>query len=406
MNIVILTALFPYPLTSGGAQAQYNMIDKLRYNHKITIIFPERKANSLSAMKELQSKWPEVTFYPYKYWRQLLDPCFFVSKIKRAFNLKFRANDDRFKVERLLKPYGMPTDARFKNFINNVILKESADIVQIEFFQLLHHVNMLPVNVKKIFIHHELRYMRNMRLLSGIDLQPNEFKMYNAVKQNEISDLNLYDKVVTLTSVDKDELIKSGVKVPIYVSPAAVNTPVLRYSCWNGNIIFLGGHGHIPNQEGINWFFKFVVPQVDWNKYPNVRIGVVGKGWDESRFHNLPNNVKVDFYGFVEDLSSVMSGAIMIVPILSGSGMRMKILEASALGVPFVTTTVGVEGLDFVDKSSCLIADTSESWAQALENLMSSDKLRSDLAESALKVYNEKYSVEALSKVRESVYYG
>ena len=96
----------------------------------------------------------------------------------------------------------------------------------------------------------------------------------------------------------------------------------------------------------------------------------------------------------------------MIVPILSGSGMRMKILEASALGVPFVTTTVGVEGLDFVDKSSCLIADTSESWAQALVNLMSSDKLRSDLAESALKVYNEKYSVEALSKVRESVYYG
>ena len=85
MNIVILTALFPYPLTSGGAQAQYNMIDKLRYNHKITIIFPERKANSLSAMKELQSKWPEVTFYPYKYWRQLLDPCFFVSKIKSRY---------------------------------------------------------------------------------------------------------------------------------------------------------------------------------------------------------------------------------------------------------------------------------------------------------------------------------
>lgn len=404
MNIVILTSLLPYPLTSGGAQAQYNMIDKLRFRHKISIIFPERKANSVSAMNVLQDKWPEVTFYPYKYWRQLLDVRFLVSKLKRALDLKFRASCDRFKVERLLKPYGMPSDNRFKSFLNDVIVKEKADIVQIEFFQLLHHVNMLPTNVKKLFIHHELRYMRNQRLLSDITLKPYEVDLYNSVKQGEIDDLNLFDKVVTLTSVDKEELIKSGVKVPIYVSPAAVNTPLLSYRGWNGKIVFLGGYGHIPNQEGLNWFLNSVVPNINWEKYPNVRIDIVGKGWSESMFTNLSDKVKIYFHGFVEDLSSVMSGAIMIVPILSGSGMRMKILEASALGVPFVTTTVGVEGLDFVDKSSCLIADTTEAWVDALENLMNSESLRFKLSESASLIYCEKYSVDALSKVRESVY--
>ena len=207
-----------------------------------------------------------------------------------------------------------------------------------------------------------------------------------------------------MTSVDKEELIKSGVKVPIYVSPAAVNTPLLSYRGWNGKIVFLGGYGHIPNQEGLNWFLNSVVPNINWEKYPNVRIDIVGKGWSESMFTNLSDKVKIYFHGFVEDLSSVMSGAIMIVPILSGSGMRMKILEASALGVPFVTTTVGVEGLDFVDKSSCLIADTTEAWVDALENLMNSESLRFKLSESASLIYCEKYSVDALSKVRESVY--
>ena len=193
-----------------------------------------------------------------------------------------------------------------------------------------------------------------------------------------------------MTSVDKEELIKSGVKVPIYVSPAAVNTPLLSYRGWNGKIVFLGGYGHIPNQEGLNWFLNSVVPNINWEKYPNVRIDIVGKGWSESMFTNLSDKVKIYFHGFVEDLSSVMSGAIMIVP--------------SALGVPFVTTTVGVEGLDFVDKSSCLIADTTEAWVDALENLMNSESLRFKLSESASLIYCEKYSVDALSKVRESVY--
>lgn len=404
MNIVILTALLPYPLTSGGAQAQFNMIDKLRCRHRISIVFPERKANSISAMNDLRAKWPEVTFYPYKYWWQLMNPAFLMAKVKRAFDLKFRAGNDRFMVERLLKPYGMPSDWRFKNFLNDVILKENADIVQIEFFQLLHHVNMLPDNVRKIFIHHELRYIRNQRLLSDISLKQDEIDLYNSVKQLEIDDLNLFDRVVTLTSVDKEELIKNGVNVSVYVSPAAVNTPVMRYKGWNGNIVFLGGYGHIPNQEGLSWFFNTVLPKVNWSKYKNIRIDVVGKGWDESMFPNLSNKVKVCYHGFVEELSSVLSGAIMIVPILSGSGMRMKILEASALGVPFITTTVGVEGLDFVDNSSCLVADTDEAWAEALEKLMDSETLRLSLANSASEVYQNKYSVEALAKIRESVY--
>jgi len=60
MNIVILTHYLPYPLTSGGAQAQYNMIEQLRHKHHITLVFNEGSGNKLQAMKQLQKLWPEV----------------------------------------------------------------------------------------------------------------------------------------------------------------------------------------------------------------------------------------------------------------------------------------------------------------------------------------------------------
>ncbi len=405
MNIVILTTLLPYPLTSGGAQAQYNMINKLRENHNIAIVFPERAANSISAMLKLQEIWPNVTFYPYRYILQWLDLKFLFSKIKRASDLLFRRNNDRFKVERILKPYGMPSDKRFHSFLNDIISKENADIVQIEFFQFLHHVHMLPKNVKKVFVHHELRYVRNQRLLNGIKLLQRERQLFEDVKRNEIEDLNCFDKVITLTSIDRDELLRSGVNVPIHVSPAAINTPTKQYSGWNGSIVFLGGYGHIPNQEGLKWFLENVSTKIDWSKYPNAHIDIIGKGWDETKIKITKSEVSIKIHGFVEDLSQVLCGAIMIVPILSGSGMRMKILEASALGVPFITTSVGVEGLSFDKDKSCLIEDSSETWARALESLMTSDELRSKLASSAYNVYNAMYSTEALAKVRDSIYY-
>ena len=95
MNIVIVSILLPYPLNSGGAQAQYNIIDELRKKHNITFIFPENGQNKMSAMKQLQELWPEVSFKPYRYATQLMDLRFFFSKAVRALKLKFIPNNER-----------------------------------------------------------------------------------------------------------------------------------------------------------------------------------------------------------------------------------------------------------------------------------------------------------------------
>ena len=404
MNIVILTIILPYPLDSGGAQAQYNMIDCLRHKHNITLVFPENGMNSMGAMNELKRRWPEVDFRPYRYVRQLMNPSFLTSKIKRAIKKKFFQGNDRFMVEWMLTPYGYPVDSRFTRFMKNIITEKQADVVQVEFYPYLNFVHKLPRDVRKVFIHHEIRYIRNRRLLADVELLPREVEYMEYISRQEIDDLNCYDEVVTLTDVDRKELQASGVTVPITVSPASVNASLMDYNGWNGKITFLGGYGHTPNQEGMDWFINKVISLVDWKQYPDVSVQIVGGGWPAS-YNNDSGLVKVECKGFVKDLADVAFGSIMIVPILSGSGMRMKILEAAAMGLPMVTTTVGVEGLDFENRKSCLIADTPQDFATALCRVMDSEQLRMMMTGNARVVYDSKYSVKATSEVRNRVYY-
>ena len=403
MNIVILTIILPYPLDSGGAQAQYNMIDSLRHKHNITIVFPENGMNSMGAMAELKRRWPEVDFRPYRFVRQLMNPRFFASKIKRALKKKFFQSNDRFMVEWMLTPYGYPVDNRFARFMKNVIKEKQAKVVQVEFYPYLNFVHKLPRDVRKVFIHHEIRYIRNRRLLADVKLLPREVEYMEYISRQEIDDLNCFDEVVTLTDVDRKELQSSGVTVPITVSPASVNARIVDYIGWNGKITFLGGYGHTPNQEGMDWFISKVLPLIDKERYSNVVVQIVGGGWPAS-YNRLDLPVSVECKGFVKDLVDVALGSIMIVPILSGSGMRMKILEAAAMGLPMVTTTVGVEGLDFDNRKSCLIADTPEDFAEALCEIMDSEQLRKELTCNARVVYDGKYSIKATSEIRDGVY--
>ena len=400
MNITIITPFLPYPLNSGGAQGQYNVIDQLRSRHHISIIFPINGKNRKEAMEKLKALWPEVSFFPYSYYRQLRHWPFLRDKMVRALKLKLIPHSERFKVERALKPYGFYFSQDFVTFVNQIARQQEAELIQVDFYPYIHLINYLHGDSKKVFIQHEIRYIRNERLLSTLTLTDKEIALCEQTKQTEIDDMNKYDAVVTVTDIDKDLLKKDGVKTPIYTSPSAVNSPVRPYQEWNGNLSFVGGYSHIPNQEGIEWFIKNVLPLLHTDAFNSFNI--IGGGWSVSNYTTSP---KLAFKGFVEDLADAVSGSIMVVPILTGSGMRMKILEAAALGSPIVTTSVGVEGINLTNGDSCLIADTPEEFAKAIIELINSEELRTRLTKRAQSIYLENYSVKALTDLRDNIYH-
>lgn len=401
MNILIISFELPYPLDSGGSQAQFNLIDELRKKHAISFLFAENGMNARSAMRTLQAKWPEVKFYCYPYWRQLCHPRFFAKKVRRALQLTFQKNRASFQKQRILEEYGACLSKDFYRMMQRILRNDRIEVVQTEFYQYLPIVRHLPKQVKSVFIHHEIHFVRNRRLLASFSLTESERALLEKQQEKEIALLNCYDAVVALTETDRLLLLENGVRTSVFTSPATVGSPVRTYAGWNGRLTFLGGYKHVPNSEGVKWLLEEVFPLMSDEA---IRLDIIGPHWPDFSESQSSSRVAVTRLGFVEQLEDALGGSIMLVPILSGSGMRMKILEAAALGVPFITTTVGVEGLQFRHEEACLVADTPQDFAKALSRLMREEDLRRRLTQKAAEVYHTYYSKTALSQKREEVY--
>ncbi|MGD0130506.1 MAG: glycosyltransferase [Bryobacteraceae bacterium] len=133
-------------------------------------------------------------------------------------------------------------------------------------------------------------------------------------------------------------------------------------------MLFLGSFRHPPNQEGLNWFTKNVLPAVLEHK-PRARLVIVGSQPPPSHsLPDLPDNIELR--GFVEDVREPLARyAVFVCPILSGSGMRVKLLEAFAAGIPVVSTPLGAEGLAEKDGEICALAEDPADFARKIVEL-------------------------------------
>ena len=133
-------------------------------------------------------------------------------------------------------------------------------------------------------------------------------------------------------------------------------------------LLFLGSFRHLPNQEALNWFLRGVWPKLRAAE-PRVRMIVVGS--DPPPAHSIPDDPAIELRGFVEDVREPLARyAVFLCPILSGSGVRVKLLEAFAAGIPVVSTRLGAEGLADKDGEICALADEPEAFAQAILALL------------------------------------
>jgi O-antigen biosynthesis protein len=144
-------------------------------------------------------------------------------------------------------------------------------------------------------------------------------------------------------------------------------------------MLFLGSFRHLPNQEGLRWFTQKVLPAVLERK-PHARLVIVGS--EPPPRHSLPAlEENIELRGFVEDVREPLGRyAVFVCPILSGSGMRVKLLEAFAAGIPVVSTRLGAEGLAGKDGEICALADHPAEFAQKIVELFDEPEMARKLA--------------------------
>ena len=136
-------------------------------------------------------------------------------------------------------------------------------------------------------------------------------------------------------------------------------------------ILFCGTLSYAPNVEGLNWFARQVWPLIRCG-VPETELLVVGRGYDAQKFPGLEQTTGVRVIGAVESvLPYYRQCGVSVCPLLSGSGTRLKILEAISAGNPVVSTTVGCEGLQLQDGREILIRDEPRQFAAAVVELMS-----------------------------------
>jgi polysaccharide biosynthesis protein PslH len=176
------------------------------------------------------------------------------------------------------------------------------------------------------------------------------------------------DDLTKLMKLNKNRI--QGVVVPNGVDIAEKPFDVQHDKHLSRQLIFCGSLDYLPNREGLLWFYKNVFPLVK-GKIPDVSLNVIGSNTQPDVYLELMEDTAVNFIGRVDSvISYYYQSSVSIAPLLSGSGTRLKILEAMSLGNPVVSTTVGAEGLEYKEGEHLLIGNTPEQFAEHIESLL------------------------------------
>ncbi len=157
-----------------------------------------------------------------------------------------------------------------------------------------------------------------------------------------------------------DSEYRAGIDTSLYEFRGAGREPF--------TMLFLGSFRHLPNMEALQWFVQHVMPLIRAQE-PRARLILIGS--DPPPRHSLPEADAIELIGFVEDVRVPLARyAVFVCPILSGSGVRVKLLEAFAAGIPVVSTRIGAEGLASNDGDVCGLADDPQGFADRVLRIM------------------------------------
>jgi polysaccharide biosynthesis protein PslH len=215
-----------------------------------------------------------------------------------------------------------------------------------------------------------------------------------------------------VTEYDKSANHTTGASIlpqpKITVVPIAVDTHLLQpIACHPDslNIVTLGTLHYPPNADGIRWFAREVFPRVIW-EMPQATLTIIGKNPPQDFLEMAANQSERCYVtGYVPDLvPQLEKSAVMVVPVRAGSGMRVRILEALAHGLPIVTTTIGLEGIDALPGRDLLVADSVEDYATAVVRLLKNPGQRNQLAENGRRLAETRYDWRVVLRKMDEIY--
>ena len=207
----------------------------------------------------------------------------------------------------------------------------------------------------------------------------------------ELEHINDYDGIVCITKNDADYFRENGCRKPVTVIPFGVEPEdVPQVEAEPDSLFHIGAMDWLPNQESIRWLLEEVWPVVH-REVPRAKLYLAGRKMPECWMKAHIEGVSV--VGEVPDaMYFIGSKKINVVPLLSGSGIRVKIIEAMSVGKTVITTTVGAQGIDYIDGENLLIANTPQEFAQQIKRCLDDDDFCHRVGAAAERLIAEQYN--------------
>ena len=282
---------------------------------------------------------------------------------------------------------------RMQKELDKLLKKETFDLLYCSTPLLGFHT--LPKNIPLVTDTHNVEYdilhrgyMESTSLIGKVIC----YIEYRLGKPQELRNCRKFDVITTTTDRDRSVFLENLPEKDITVIQNGID-PIffeeLSPEKEPNTLVFIGMMEYFPNDVGIRFFLNDILPLIR-SRIPDVKLYIVGKNPSKSVQGYAADKIIVT--GFVDDVRPYIARSqVFIVPLNVGGGIRGKALEAMAMGMPIVTTTIGCEGILLKDGESVLVADSPEEFAQAVIRLLQTPELRTKLGRNARATAEKEY---------------
>jgi glycosyltransferase involved in cell wall biosynthesis len=383
LKVLIIGSRIPWPLHDGGAIATFNLLKGLS-DLGVDICYLSLNTNK-HFVDDLTLK--EKFSFLYKVRTRSINTN--ISAYKAFLNL-FRNtsyNIDRF------------TSQDFAQDIQDELNSDSYDLIHFEGLFVSQYINLISCNIPCLLRQHNIEF-HIWKTLANAAKNPLK-KWYlkllaNRLEKFELQTIKHFNALVGITENDKIALENFGFNGLLSSIPAGIEADVPNETPIQFNSVYhIGSMEWLPNRDAMEWFHNSIWPLVQVSPAPTFYMA--GKHMP-ANYHSW-NSDSFKVIGEVDKLTDFVSDkSILVVPLRSGSGIRIKTLEAMFAGKAVVTTSQGALGIDLVHKKHALIADNAEDFANAINSLLTNHEYRNEIAKTAQEFVLKNYGNSSVSK--------
>ena len=380
MKILLLCNKPPYPASEGGPMAMNSIVTGLlEAGHQVKILAVNSEKYHVK-----ESDIPEE--YKKQTGIELIDVDLTVKPMNAFLNLFTRKS---YHVERFISE-------EFKAKLAEVLKKEQYDVVQLEMLYMAPYVGTIREHSKAMIVlrAHNMEHKIWERIAKETKSPLKRWyinHLAKTLKEYELNALETVDGVAAITRKDaalfRKYCSKPVIDIPYGVYPEQF-TPKSEIE-GTPKFYHIGSMNWMPNEEGIRWFIDEVLPKTV-EKVPNFVYHLAGRSMPE--WLTTLKDPHIDVVGEVPDAKEfVTNHDVAIVPLLSGSGIRIKIIGSMALGKTVITTRVGAEGILYDEEVNIIIAENKAKMVEAIRSLNENPNAAVRIGQAARKLVEETY---------------